>query len=178
MEYPTSFDLSPAAAGNPQEPNTEGKGLAIRKPFASVTNAIGNPALLSLSQPGREDVQNKGGPATDAGHSQSTHTTDTDGVVGSGGVDDANGGARDDLSRPNVQTLPAGLAAMDRPTGGAGKTSTSYTNADGMSICSMGTSDSKAGDSAYGTANDPYVDHEVSHIAPWVQDDLSSLRKE
>ncbi|KAL7783695.1 hypothetical protein V8C43DRAFT_309338 [Trichoderma afarasin] len=177
MEYPTSFDLSPAAAANPQEPNTEGKGLAIRKPFASVTNAVGNPALLSLSQPGREVVQNKGGPATDAGHSQSTHTTDTDGVVGSGGVDDANGDARDDPWRPNAQILRAGLAAMGHPTGGAGKTSTSYTTADGMSVCSMGTSDSKAGDSAYGTANDPYVDHSdvkgaKPHMAPWVQDHI------
>lgn len=168
MEYPTSFDLSPAAAGNPQEPNTEGRGLAIRKPFASVTNAVGNPALLSLSQPGREDVQNKGGPPTDAGHSQSTHTTDTDGVVGSGGVNDANRGARDDPSGLNARALRPGLASTDHTTGAA----------DGRSVSSMGTSDDKTGEPAYGTANAPFVDHEVSHMAPWVQDKLSSLGKE
>lgn len=127
---------------------------AFREPFKSVTNVVDNPALPSLSQPGREDVRNKGGPSTDAGHSQSTHTTDTD----------ANGGAHDDPSGPKAQALRAGLAAMGHTTGGAGKTSTSYTNADGMSVSSMGPSDGNIGDSAYGTANAPFVDLEVSHM--------------
>ncbi|KAL6832797.1 hypothetical protein V8C40DRAFT_145584 [Trichoderma camerunense] len=137
---------------------------AFREPFKSVTNVVDNPALPSLSQPGREDVQNKGGPSTDAGHSQSTHTTDTDGVVGSGGVSDANGGAHDEPSGPKAQALRAGLAAMGHTIGDAGKASTRYANADGVSDCSTGTPDSKTGDAAYGTANDPYVEHEVSHM--------------
>ncbi|KAL7799294.1 hypothetical protein V8C43DRAFT_274665 [Trichoderma afarasin] len=151
MSYPQDVDLS---AG------------AVREPFASVTNAVKNPALLSLSQPGREDVQNKGGPATDAGQSQTTHTTDTD----------AKGGAHGDPSGPNAQALRAGLAAMGHTIGDAGKTSTRFVNADGMSVCSMGTAGSKTGDSAYGTANDHHVDHEVSHMGPWAQDKINRLK--
>ncbi|KAL6827253.1 hypothetical protein J3E69DRAFT_260179 [Trichoderma sp. SZMC 28015] len=156
MEYPKSFDLSPATAGNPQEPNTEGKGLAIRKPFASLTKTVDDPLLLSLSQAGWEGVPSKGGPTTDAGQSQTTNTTD------------ANSGVRNDLFGANTRALRPGLASTDHTTGAA----------DGRSVSSMGTSDDKTGEPAYGTANAPFVDHEVSHIAPWVQDDLSSLGKE
>ncbi|KAK4074692.1 uncharacterized protein Triagg1_4841 [Trichoderma aggressivum f. europaeum] len=141
MAYPQDVDLS---AG------------AFREPLANVTNAVGNPLLLSLSQPGRDDVQNKGGPTTDASHSQITNTTD------------ANSGARNDLSRLNAPAPRPGPASTDHTTGAA----------DGRSVCSMGTPDSKTGDSAYGTANDHHVDHEVSHMGPWAQDKISSLGKE
>ncbi|KAL7954619.1 hypothetical protein V8C34DRAFT_293818 [Trichoderma compactum] len=129
---------------------------AVREPLSNVTSALGNPVLLSLSQPGRDDVQNRGGPATDASHSQTTNTTD------------ANSGTRHDLSGLNAQAPRPGPASTDHTTGAA----------DGMSVCSMGASDSKTGNSAYGTANDHHVDHELSHMAPWAQDKISGLGKE
>lgn len=156
MEYPKSFDLSPAAAGNLQEPNTQGKGLAVRKPFASLTNAVKNPALLSLSQAGWEGVPSKGGPTTDAGQSQTTNTTD------------ANSGVRNDLSGLNTRALRPGLASTDPSTGAA----------DGRSVSSLGPSDDKTGETAYGTANAPFVDLEVSHMGPWAQEKINNLGKE
>lgn len=168
MEYPKSFDLSPAAAGNPQEPNTQGKGLAVRKPFASLTNAVKNPALLSLSQAGWEGVPSKGGPTTDAGQSQTTNTTDASAAAGSGGISDANSGVRNDLSGLNTRALRPGLASTDPSTGAA----------DGRSVSSMGPSDDKTGETAYGTANDPFVDLEVSHMGPWAQEKINNLGKE
>ncbi|KAM6480983.1 hypothetical protein HDV62DRAFT_89279 [Trichoderma sp. SZMC 28011] len=168
MSYPKSFDLSPATAGNPQEPNTEGKGLAVRKPFASLTKTVDDPLLLSLSQAGWEGVPSKGGPTTDAGQSQTTNTTDTSAAAGSGGINNANSAAQNNLSGLNTRALRPGPASTDHTTGAA----------DGRSVSSMGTSDDKTGEPAYGTANAPFVDHEVSHMAPWVQDKLSSLGKE
>ncbi|KAL6809378.1 hypothetical protein GGI42DRAFT_350835 [Trichoderma sp. SZMC 28013] len=141
MPYPQDVDL---AAG------------AVREPLSNVTNALGNPVLLSLAQPGRDDVQNRVGPTTEAGHSQTTDTSA------------ASSGAHNDLSKLNAQARRPGPASTDQTTGAA----------DGMSVCSRGTSDSKIGDSAYGTANDHHVDHELSHMAPWAQDNLSGLRKE
>ncbi|KAL6698575.1 hypothetical protein J3F84DRAFT_228567 [Trichoderma pleuroticola] len=152
IAYPQDVDL---AAG------------AVREPLANVTKAVENPLLLSLAQPGRDDVQNKGGPTTDTGHSQTTNTTGASGS-GSGGTTGANSGARNDLSRLDAQAPRPGPASTHHTTGAV----------DGRSVSGVGTSDSKTGDSAYGTANDPYVDHEVSHMAPWAQDKIRSLGKE
>ncbi|KAL7913120.1 hypothetical protein GGI35DRAFT_277171 [Trichoderma velutinum] len=158
MSYPKDFDLSADAAQNAPESNAEDKGHAFRKPFASVTDAVTNPYLLSLS-PGWDGVKSGSGPSTEAGHSQSTTTTDASA---------ANSGAHNELSEPTVKALRAGLASVDHTTGAA----------DGRSVCSMGTSVDKTGESAYGTANAPFVDHEVSNMVTWTHDKISSLGKE
>ncbi|KAL6812786.1 hypothetical protein V8C40DRAFT_257178, partial [Trichoderma camerunense] len=74
----------------------------ISEPFASVANAFKN-SLLSR-QP--ELARNRGRLITKAGHSQSTHTTDTSTAIGTGDINDTKAGVHDEISR-----LRAGLAS-------------------------------------------------------------------
>ncbi|UKZ80850.1 hypothetical protein TrVFT333_008615 [Trichoderma virens FT-333] len=170
--YPQTVDLSsaPAAAQNPQEPNTGGKGPAIREPLPSVTTAMNNLHILW------GDVPNKGGPATEAGRSQTTTTTSTSATdplaaAGSGGgINGAGSGVPIGLSMPMVQALDAGSASRGHKTRDA-------TICSGMSVSSMDTSDFKTDQSPYGTVNDFSVDHEVSHMGPWADDNIKGLTK-
>ncbi|KAL7937831.1 hypothetical protein V8C35DRAFT_293747 [Trichoderma chlorosporum] len=173
MEYPPNVDLSDTSATQIPQANTDGTGQAIRKPFPSVTNAVKKCDALSLSQIGWEHVKNTDGPATDAGGS----TTTSSSATAPSAAGDSHGNNVDDsdvhngLSDSRVQALDASPASRGHNTRGA-------TSSSAMSVSSVNTLDSKAGGSSYGTANAPYAEHELSHMAPWAQGDINNLGKQ
>ncbi|KAL7946396.1 hypothetical protein V8C42DRAFT_33953 [Trichoderma barbatum] len=167
----TDTHPTPAAAGTPQELEIGAKGQVVRKPLASVTKAIENPLLPSLMKDGWEHIQKGGGPATEAGRSQTTDTTATTasatGPPVGGDINDADSGVHNSLSRQNIQAFDAKLGPRGHNTPGASFSSAIYVNEDGMSDASMDASHSEIDKSSYGTANAPRVESEIIHMATW-----------
>ncbi|RFU76888.1 hypothetical protein TARUN_5338 [Trichoderma arundinaceum] len=190
--YPQTFDLSQApAAGsrNSQVSMPQGNGRTIRAPSISVTAAVHNPHLSTITggqhdcDSGWELVPTGNGPDTETGGSQTT-TTDTNTtappVVDGNGASNAGSGLQSGLSEPNVHALGAvgsSLAAQGPGTNYSSTMSGLCAKVKGMNASNMGTSRC-SDENTYGTANTPRAEHEISHMATWAEETLNELHHE
>ncbi|TFB05060.1 hypothetical protein CCMA1212_002630 [Trichoderma ghanense] len=140
-------------------PLESGKNRPIRGPYSNVTKVVHDPQLDSLSRDGEwRPVPEESEPTAKA----------------SGAPSVQNG-----LSQQSIQDITVvstGSASQEHDTALATRDPAS---SGGKSDSSSGSSclptEDKASD---GTANHVHVDHDVSHMAPWVKDSLDVLRKQ
>ncbi|KAL6867789.1 hypothetical protein J3F83DRAFT_67611 [Trichoderma novae-zelandiae] len=138
-------------------PLSSGENRPIRGLYSNVTNAVHNPQLDSLSKDGEwPPVPEESGPSSKA--------PDAPGV-------------QSGLSKQNVQAL-AGMSPDSASQGHNASSATRHpANSGDKSVSSSGSSCLPGDKSPNGTVNVIDPDHEVSHMAPWVDDSLDGLDK-